>query len=214
MLWCRDSKEPKILSLRSLCLAHLKQRRCYLLISTFYVMLNTEKRQVQSINELKEKQVINLQVTDGLTVAVIQNQTYEFLMLSKDVGLGYGVSAGNIRNQMFRNQDDFIEGRHFVKGVSLTNTLPNTQPNAIFWTKAGIVRLGFFIKSERAKIFRDWAESVILKAITPELPKNLPAIAKRKHNRLTQDRMVSILADVCRIEDSKLRLSLIQKLGV
>ena len=45
---------------------------------------------------LKEnlKQVVNLQVTDGLTVAVIQNQTYEFLMLSKDVALGYGVSAG------------------------------------------------------------------------------------------------------------------------
>lgn len=160
------------------------------------------------------KQVINLQVTDGLTVAVIQNQTYEFLMLSKDVGLGYGVSAGNIRNQMFRNQDDFLEGRHFVKGVSLTNTLPNTQPNAVFWTKAGIVRLGFFIKSERAKLFRDWAENVILQAITPPLPKNLPAIAKRKHNRLTQDRMVSILADVCRIEDTQLRLSLIQKLGV
>ena len=100
------------------------------------------------------------------------------------------------------------------KGVSLTNTLPNTQPNAVFWTKAGIVRLGFFIKSERAKMFRDWAENVILQAITPELPKNLPAVAKRKHNRLTQDRMVSILADVCRIEDTQLRLSLIQKLGV
>lgn len=160
------------------------------------------------------KQVVNLQVTDGLTVAVIQNQTYEFLMLSKDVGLGYGVSAGNVRNQMFRNQEDFIENKHFIKGVCLSNTLPNAQPNAVYWTKAGIVRLGFFIKSERAKLFRDWAENVILQAITPPLPKNLPAIAKRKHNRLTQDRMVSILADVCKIEDSKLRLSLIEKLGI
>lgn len=160
------------------------------------------------------KQVVNLQVTDGLTVAVIQNQTYEFLMLSKDVGLGYGVSAGNIRNQMFRNQEDFIEDKHFIKGVRLSNTLPNVQPNAIYWTKAGVVRLGFFIKSERAKLFRDWAENVILQAITPELPKNLPAIRKRNHNRLTQDRMVSILADVCKIEDTNLRLSLIKKLGI
>lgn len=35
---------------------------------------------------------------------------------------------------------------------------------------------------------------------------------KRNHNRLTQDRMVSILADVCRIEDKELRLSLTTKL--
>ena len=160
------------------------------------------------------KQVINLQVTDGLTVAVIQNQTYEFLMLSKDVGLGYGVSAGTVRSTQSRHQDELIEGKHFLKGVAFCNTLANVQPNAVYWTKAGIVRLGFFIKSERAKLFRDWAENVILQAITPPLPKNLPAIAKRKHNRLTQDRMVSILADVCRIEDSKLRLSLIEKLGV
>ena len=160
------------------------------------------------------KQVVNLQVTDGLTVAVIQNQTYEFLMLSKDVGIGYGVSAGNIRNQMFRNQEDFLENKHYIKGVCLSNTHPNVQPNAIYWTKAGIVRLGFFIKSERAKLFRDWAENVILQAITPPLPKNLPAIAKRNHNRLTQDRMVGILADICKIEDTALRLSLIEKLGV
>ena len=160
------------------------------------------------------KQVINLQVTDGLTVAVIQNQTYEFLMLSKDLALGYGVSAGTIRKHLLEHQDELIQGKHFIKGATFSNTLANIQPHAVYWTKAGIVRLGFFIRSERAKLFRDWAENVILQAITPPLPKNLPAINKRKHNRLTQDRMVSILADICKIEDSKLRLSLIEKLGV
>ena len=160
------------------------------------------------------QQVVNLQVTDGLTVAVIQNQTHEFLMPIKDVAFGYGVSAGNVRNQMFRNNDEFIEGRHFVKGVCLTNTLKNIQPHAVYWTKAGIVRLGFFIKSERAKMFRDWAETVILQALSPELPKSLPPIKKRNHNRLTQERMISILSDVAKIENSELRLSLISKLGV
>ena len=38
--------------------------------------------------------------------------------------------------------------------------------------------------------------------------------SKRNHNRITPVRMVSILADVAKIEDSKLRLSLISKLGV
>ena len=158
------------------------------------------------------KQVINLQVTDGLTVAVIQNPNYEFVMSVKDVALGYGVSSGNIRNQMFRNQDEFIEGKHFVKGVCFSNALPKVQPHAIYWTKAGIVRLGFFIRSERAKLFRDWAENVILNVIAK--PVSLPPVTKRRHNRLSQERLVGILADVARIDDRELRLSLISKLGV
>ena len=92
---------------------------------------------------LKENfQQLNLQVTDGLAVAVIQNPNYEFVMSVKDVALGYGVSSGNIRNQMFRNQDEFIEGKHFVKGVCFSNALPKVQPHAIYWTKAGVIRLG------------------------------------------------------------------------
>lgn len=42
----------------------------------------------------------------------------------------------------------------------------------------------------------------------PKLP------PKRKHNRLTQGRLVEILADVAKIEDKEIRLSLIQKLGI
>lgn len=40
----------------------------------------------------KNQQVLSLQVTDGLAVAVIQNPNYEFLMPTKDVSLGYGIS--------------------------------------------------------------------------------------------------------------------------
>lgn len=160
------------------------------------------------------QQVVNLQVTDGLTVAVLQHQTHEFLMPVKDVAFGYGVSAGTIRKHLSEKQDEFKEGRHYIKGVTFSNTLGNIQPHAVYWTKAGIVRLGFFIKSERAKIFRDWAEGVILQALSPELPKALPPIQKRNHNRLSQDRLIGILSDVAKIDDRDLRLSLIAKLGV
>ena len=160
----------------------------------------------------KNERIVNLQVTDGLAVAVLQNQTHEFIMPTKDVAKGYGVSAGTVRKHQERYRDDFKEGRHFVKGATISHTLPNIQPHQVFWTKAGVVRLGFFIKSERAKMFRDWAESVILKVNAPVA--KLPAVKKRKHNRLTQGRLVEILADVAKIEDKELRLSLIQKLGV
>jgi len=42
------------------------------------------------------------------------------------------------------------------------STLGGSQDQTL-WTKRGIVRLGFFIKSERAKLFRDWAEDFILR---------------------------------------------------
>lgn len=166
----------------------------------------------------KNEQVMNLQVTAELAVNVIPNENYEYLMTTKEVAEGYGVTPQNIREHQ-RCNDDFIEGKHFIKGISISDTLgKNAQPHQVFWTKRGIVRLGFFIKSERAKLFRDWAEELIIKVDEQRdlfgevvIPKALP---KRKHNRLTPTRMVEILADVAKIEDRNLRLSLIEKLGV
>lgn len=117
------------------------------------------------------KQVVNLQVTDGLTVAVLQHQTHEFIMPTKDVALGYGVSPGTIRNHQASHSDDLVYGRHFIKGVDLIDTLTNSQPHAIYWTKSGIIRLGFIIQSKRGKMFRDWAETVVLQVLSPQLPK-------------------------------------------
>lgn len=162
------------------------------------------------MNYEKKERVLNLQVTDGLAVAIIQNQTYEFLMPVKDVALGYGVSSGTIRSTQSRHNDEFLEGRHFIKGVAICNTLANSQPHAVYWTKAGVVRLGFFIKSERAKLFRDWAENLILQVTAPQL--QLPDVPKRKHNRLTSDRLLDIMADVCQIENSELRNRIATKL--
>jgi hypothetical protein len=156
------------------------------------------------------KQVMHLQVTDGLAVAVIQNPNHEFLMPTKDVAMGYGVSAGTIRKHQERHLDEFLEGKHYVKGATISHTLSNVQPHAVFWTKQGIVRLGFLIKSERARLFRDWAESVILSVTAPT--KTLPAVKKRNHNRLSHARLVSILVDVAMIESAELRLSILNKL--
>ena len=162
---------------------------------------------------------IKMQVTAELAVNVIPNQNYDYVMTTKEVAHGYGVSPQNIREHQ-RCNDDFVEGKHFVKGNSFSDTLgKNAQPHQIFWTKRGVIRLGFFIKSEQAKLFRDWAEDVIINVLEngdnflQPVPV-LPAPKKRNHNRLTQERMIGILADVAKIEDSALRLSLISKLGL
>ena len=105
---------------------------------------------------------IKMQVTAELAVNVIPNQNYDYVMTTKEVAHAYDVSPQNIREHQ-RVNDDFIEGKHFIKGVRISDTLgKNAQPHQIFWTKRGIVRLGFFIKSEQAKLFRDWAEDLII----------------------------------------------------
>jgi hypothetical protein len=152
-------------------------------------------------------------VTEGVTVNLLPNEQFEFLMSTKEVANGYGSSNYNIRMTLMRHADELAEGKHYVKGV----TICYTQPHQIFWTKRGIVRLGFFIKSERAKLFRDWAEELIIQLDEQRDLFNQPLRQKelagsRKHNRLTQDRMISILADVCRIDDRDLRLSITNKL--
>lgn len=134
-----------------------------------------------------ELQVMNLSVTDGLSVTIIPNSECEFLMATDDVANGYGISSSTIRRHVHEHGDELIEGQHFMRGVRNLHTCPQASAQKIFWTKAGVIRLGFFIKSERAKLFRDWAEQLILAVVGHKQPL-LPAVTKRKHNRLTAER--------------------------
>lgn len=162
--------------------------------------------------EKNEKQAMSLQVTDGLTVTVLPDSNHEFLMSTQEVAKGYGLHPSTLRSHVSLNKDELIEGRHFYKAVEILDTLPKgLQPHQTLWTKRGIVRLGFFIKTERAKLFRDWAEELVLNVMGHKVPA-LPDPIRRNHNRLTQDRIIDILADVCRIDDRDLRLSLTAKI--
>lgn len=167
---------------------------------------------------------IKMQVTEELSVRLLPTEQHEFLMSTKEVAVGYGTTEYVIRVSKMRHESELIEGKHFLIAANFepvtkcygTLKLP---PNSILWTKRGIIRLGFFIKSERAKLFRDWAEELIINVL--EAGENflqpVPVIQQRKprnHNRLTQDRMIAILSDVAKIDDRELRLSLISKLGV
>lgn len=158
-------------------------------------------------------------VTEGVTVNVMPNEAHEYLMTSKEIAHGYGTSDYIIRKTKERHEFELTEGKHYIKGVTLSHTLVKgvqIQPHAIFWTKRGIVRLGFFIKSERARLFRDWAEELIINVteqptlFSQQISKQLPE--KRKHNRLTQERLADILAEVCRIENHEIRMSITDKL--
>lgn len=164
--------------------------------------------------------LLPMTVMDNLTVNVLPNTEHKYLMTTKEVAKGYGVSTYAIQQAQHRHGDELLKGKHYVVALTICQSdLPQQlrcAHNAILWTKRGIVRLGFFIKSERAKLFRDWAEDLIIcvdqqRSLFGSSPaRQFPR--RTKANRLTQERLISILSDVCRIDDKELRVSITNKL--
>jgi len=115
-----------------------------------------------------------LQVSNDLTVQVTKNDAHEFLMTTSEVAHGYDCSTDAILAAKKRNPNDLIEGKHFILTADKMSavgddkmSLPlidksHIKPNQIYWTKRGIIRLGFMLTSSRAILFRDWAEDLII----------------------------------------------------
>lgn len=117
---------------------------------------------------------------------LVEDTQHEFLLTNKDVALGFGTTIQSLTQAKKNNQDELIEGKHFIK---LEVQTKGGKQKVIHWTKRGIVRLGFFIKSEKAKAFRDWAEDYIT---NPHAEIN-PEIEKYKNTILAQNACIAKL---------------------
>lgn len=100
-----------------------------------------------------------LVIFENTELNLIEDSNNDFLISSKDVAKGYGCSSASIRNHLKNHSEELKEGKHWIKKDVQTK---GGVQSITHWTKKGIVRLGFFIKSERAKKFRDWAEDYIV----------------------------------------------------
>lgn len=100
-----------------------------------------------------------LVIFENTELNLIEDSNNDFLISSKDVAKGYGCSSASIRNHLKNHSKELKEGKHWIKKDVQTK---GGVQSITHWTKKGIVRLGFFIKSERAKKFRDWAEDYIV----------------------------------------------------
>ncbi len=97
---------------------------------------------------------------------IIVDEKYDWLLRTQHVAKGYAISSGSVTKHIQRNPEEFLEGKHFIRGVdNLSTPYKNSQPRQVFWTKRGIIRLGFFIKTQQAKKFRDWAEDLTISAM-------------------------------------------------
>lgn len=166
-----------------------------------------------------DNEAMSLAVTEGLTVTILPDSNHEFLMTTKEVATGYGIHTSTLRRHSQNHDDELTEGKHYLSNVQILHgaSKPGSSRTTM-WTKRGIVRLGFFIKSRQARLFRDWAEELVISKLEagrqttlwPHEQKQLPR--PRRHNRLTPERLVSIMADVAAIDNREVRMSITNKL--
>lgn len=129
-------------------------------------------------------------------IPVVPDPVHEFTVSTKLAASGFGVSDTLIRRHKQEHADELVEGKHWV--VQKMNTLGGAQ-RLTLWTKRGIIRLGFFINSERAKRFRDAAEDLIIRngvVVSPQAP--LLTLEGRKYASagisITPDQLVTAKA--------------------
>ena len=106
-------------------------------------------------------------IIDGTVLPVRVDPIHECTLTTAQVAEGYGVSPDNIRKTLQRHGDELLSGKHFYQCSRFEQCGTNShardfQGVTTNWTKRGIVRLGFFIRSERAKRFRDLAEDLVI----------------------------------------------------
>lgn len=107
---------------------------------------------------------------ENIQLEVRPDETHEWLLESAAVAEGYGVGVDAIYAHLKRNSTEFTEGKHYVRSRQFVGI---AEKEVIAWTKKGVIRLGFFIKSEQARRFRDWAEDLILAAMQRKPLSNL-----------------------------------------
>lgn len=120
--------------------------------------------------------------TEPAQVEILNFQTFT----SEYVAERYGVSEKTIRDHKREHADEIVEGIHFVVAKNDRN-----RP-VIKWTLRGIIKLGMFIRSEKAKGFRLWAEWELEKAILKQVRGYAEA---REHNLRLESEISSLKSD-------------------
>lgn len=134
-------------------------------------------------------------------IPVTPSGDHEYTLPTSLVAKGYGVTEATIRKHKQNHADEILEGIHFLVSQNLgdgdstgatncsarnstgvTNIharqkgLKRGNDTVTHWTKLGVITLGFFIRSERAKSFRRAAAEMILSGMS-QAPDTFNALA-------------------------------------
>lgn len=78
---------------------------------------------------------------------------HQWTLCTRSVAEGYGVKPETIRSHKLNHADELVENHHWF-----------TAKGSTWWSRAGVIRLGMFIHSDRAIAFRDAAEAYLMGA--------------------------------------------------
>lgn len=76
-------------------------------------------------NSKEEFEVI--EISKEVVVGVKPDEKHEWLIHSKDVAEGYGLSVSGLRSTKDRHKEEFDEGKHYVMMPSQIGTVGNLQ---------------------------------------------------------------------------------------
>lgn len=57
-------------------------------------------------------------VSDNLSVEIIPDGKFEFLMTTNEVAKGFGVAGNTVRMHKLEHKDELIEGKHFIAMIN------------------------------------------------------------------------------------------------
>lgn len=105
---------------------------------------------------------------EDVTLHLEAHAAHEWLISTTEVAAAFGVDPAQIRQAKARMSDsgEIVEGKHFAQG-GVDEVYGGSLPT--MWTKRGVIRLGFNLRSDRARRFRDFAEDLVIeRAAAPQ----------------------------------------------
>ncbi|MDR0560584.1 MAG: hypothetical protein LBG92_10465 [Prevotellaceae bacterium] len=70
---------------------------------------------------MKNERLLPMTVCEGITVNVLPSDRHEYLMTTRDVANGYGVTEYAIRKNKLTLGNELVEGTHYVIAVTIGN---------------------------------------------------------------------------------------------
>ncbi len=80
---------------------------------------------------------------------IVQNTNFKEVYTINEVAKNYQVTENTVRDHLNNHDDEFIENTHYFYTIN-----PRFKTKILNWTLEGVYMLGFFIKSQQAKIYR------------------------------------------------------------
>jgi hypothetical protein len=115
-----------------------------------------------------EFQDISIEVTPA-------NDHRRWYMTVEDVAVAYGRDRSTIMNHMANHADELRDG--IERGVGIFNTLGGPQEVTILY-RDGVIKMGMFVRSQRAKAFRQFATDIVVEYLDREELSEGPSLAR------------------------------------